>query len=98
MSYHIPSRGNHGIQNGFLGKEWISIPKYYEWKSIPFQTDLVITVNPQDFCIPKKVGKKEFTSIKIYVYYELNGLNDILIFSHLTLGFAKIANMLEFTV
>jgi hypothetical protein len=31
--------GDHGIQNGFLGIVWISIPKCYGWKSIPFQID-----------------------------------------------------------
>jgi hypothetical protein len=40
--YHTPPRGgpwHHGIQNGFLCIVWISIPKCYGWKSIPFQTD-----------------------------------------------------------
>jgi hypothetical protein len=40
QSYHTPSRGDHEIQDGFLGM--ISIPKYYGWKSIPFQTGWVL--------------------------------------------------------
>jgi hypothetical protein len=39
MGYHTPSRGDHGIQNGFLGIVWISIQKCHGWKYTHFQTD-----------------------------------------------------------